>query len=204
MRRELTWRQRRGISIAAVLGVHAILVVGFIYAPLTQKSPPVVEEFLSTWILTPVRAPAMPPRTKRALRLPTKSSSIQPTSTAITQPAPPAETVRGTVDWAAEAQRAAAGALNAPQYRAFGPHRRSNTEPPVRQRDSPHSAGETYTDSFGSHVYWVSDRCYQISDPPLPGVPPGLMTSRLRCMDFSKPAGQLFKDSAAYKKNHPE
>ena len=79
------------------------------------------------------------------------------------------------------------------QYRAAGASTRFRIVP-VRPS----------TDSFGSHVYWVSDRCYQISDPPLPGVPPGLMTSRLRGMDFSKPAGQLFKDSAAYKKNHPE
>jgi hypothetical protein len=119
-------------------------------------------------------------------------------------PAAPIDDVSGTVDWAAEARQAAAAVTDAPKNRLFGQHPNSDTHLPEIQRRSPHYAGEHYTDAFGSHVVWISDSCYVVSDPPLPGTPHGLNMSRMACIDFSNPAGELFKDLPAYKKYHPE
>lgn len=94
--------------------------------------------------------------------------------------------------------------MNGAKPRAFGPHPHSGGEPPERERRSPHYAGEEYTDSTGSHLVWISDSCYIISDPPLPGIPRGLNFSRTNCVDYAKPPGELFKDLPAYKKYHPE
>jgi hypothetical protein len=200
----LNWRLRRGIGFAAVLVVHAILVIGFLNVPLTQTTRPPIEEFFSTWILIP--APSRSPP-QRAPRLQAPSPKLQPIpsiETSTIDPVAPAATLGAKVDWNAEGRQAAATATTDPKFPVFGQHPHSDRQPPERQPKTPHYAGEYYMDEFGSRIFWVSDSCYVISDPPLPGMPPGLNMSRTGCIDYSRPVGQLFKDFPAYKKYHPD
>jgi hypothetical protein len=198
----LTRSRRRAISLVAVLVGHAILLIAFIYASHPEGSASAVKEFVSTWISQSAPARVAPQRTVRQSVSPPKLQPIEP----ITPPPVSLPSFAGTpgnaVDWAAEAGRAADAATSGPKARAFGPHAHTETQPAERQRDSPHFAGEEYTDQTGSHIVWTSDRCYLASDPALPGIPKGLNFSRFGCVDYSKPPGELFKDLPAYKKNH--
>jgi hypothetical protein len=36
----------------------------------------------------------------------------------------------------------------------------------VPSAPSPHYAGESYRTEGGEQIYWVSDHCYMVSDPP--------------------------------------
>jgi hypothetical protein len=198
----LTRSRRRAISLIVVLVGHAILLIGFIYASRSEAPAPAIEEFISTWISQNAPARVAPQRTVRQSVSPPKLQPIEPITPPPVSLPPLAGTPGNAVDWAAEAGRVADAATSAPKPRAFGPRARTDTQPAERQRDSPHFAGEEYTDSAGSHIVWTSDRCYLISDPPLPGIPKGLNLSRIGCVDYSKPPGELFKDLPAYKNNH--
>jgi hypothetical protein len=200
----LTRSRRRAISLIAVLVGHAVVLIAFIYATRPEAPAPALKEFISTWISQSAPVRVAPQRTVRQRVTPPKLQAIEPLTPPPVNIPPLAGTPGNAVDWAAEAGRAADAATSGPKPRAFGPRARTETEPAERQRDSPHFAGEEYTDSTGSHIVWTSDRCYLASDPPLPGIPKGLNFSRIGCVDYSKPPGELFKDLPAYKKNHAQ
>jgi hypothetical protein len=110
-----------------------------------------------------------------------------------------------SIDWSAEARRAAAAVTGAPKFREFGRIPKVDSEqlphPPA------HMAGEQYRDVDGTWIVWVSDRCYIVSGIPALGLPDILAHSiltRTVCQGDSGPRSDLFKDLPAYKKYHPQ
>jgi len=121
-------------------------------------------------------------------------------------PIPPEVTGR-TIDWAMEAERAAAAISNAPKTREFGSHREANSQQKQQHPAPAHQVGEGYRDPYGNTIIWVSDKCYVVSERGVLGAPDVLARSRptyTTCVDTSAPEGELFKDLPAYKKLHPK
>jgi hypothetical protein len=112
-----------------------------------------------------------------------------------------------TIDWAAEARRAAPGVTAPQKFREFGRIADAGSRQGPRRSAPPHEAGEQYRDEFGEWIVWVSDRCYLVSDTPTLGMPQVLarsLPSRTVCQADSGPRSDLFKDLPAYRKYHPQ
>ena len=113
-----------------------------------------------------------------------------------------------SIDWPAEAERAASGVSSSRSTRSFGEF----PQAPDWLRSVPssdkHHAGEQYRLGTGESVVWVSDRCFIVSEPPPLGMPDvfarslGTHTSCLA--PPGPPEGELFKGLPAYKKLHPQ
>lgn len=128
--------------------------------------------------------------------------------------APPARVVTGVngraVDWEAAARRAAAAALARGKRISFGfpAGGKSAITLGVPSPSTPaHYAGESDRTPDGEDTEWISDRCYVISDPPVPGTPDFLKNARVTrggCLPPPGPdPGELFKSLPAYRKLHP-
>jgi len=106
-----------------------------------------------------------------------------------------------SIDWGAEAERAAAAAIEAKKFREFGQHGSAQSAPQVRA--PAHQAGEQYRLETGEWIVWVSDRCYIVSGPPPLGMPDVIARSipaRRVCQGDSGPRGDLFRDLPAYER----
>jgi hypothetical protein len=118
----------------------------------------------------------------------------------------PSEEDHGITDWSTQGQEAAAAILNAPKKREFvNP---ATVAPAQRPSGSQlkHRAGDQERDAWGNKAVWVNDHCYVVSEAPPLGTPDvfaRMAPTRTVCVD-SGAEGQLFKDLAAYKKNHPQ
>jgi hypothetical protein len=204
-----TWGLRRGIAFAAVVGLHAGLVITLTAAFRTPTSPSSSTQFISALIfLSAPLAPAASSNRRRP-RVANKTSPAAPLEPPTPLPAvigfpPGADTV---IDWAAEARRAAAGVTGPHNVREFGRTPSAGSgQAPLRSPPA-HQAGEQYRTEDGAWIVWVSDRCYIVSEVPPLGLPQVLARSiptRTVCQGDSEPRSDLFKDLPAYKKYHPQ
>jgi hypothetical protein len=98
-----------------------------------------------------------------------------------------------SIDWDAEAARAAATVASRPKTHEFG------QIPEGAILETPHSMpahqpGDQYRDLDG-WIVWVSDSCYLVAGVPPLGVPDVIARSiptKVVCRDESKPNGGLF------------
>jgi len=115
-------------------------------------------------------------------------------------------TSSNTVDWAAEARRAAAALTSPPQLREFGRIPQIDSE--IGPHTAPaHVAGEQYRDEDGTWIVWVGPHCFIVSELPPLGLPDILARSlptRRGCEGAQESRGDLFKDLPAYQKYHPQ
>jgi hypothetical protein len=131
-----------------------------------------------------------------------------PGALTIPQPAAPTESAESPIDWAGEAQRGAATAVTpGPEIRSFDHRFPSESErPPKSIFDEPpeHRAGEQFRTDDGRWVVYVSDDCYQISDPfASTNALANGMGVQTYCKGKPKtPRGDLFDQLPAYKRNH--
>ena len=199
---------RRGIAFAAVVALHAGLVILTVTLR-TPTSSSASTEFITALIFPTAPLPSAASPNRRRPQLADETSPAAPLEPPTPLPAAisfplGADTV---IDWAAEARRAAAGVTGAHNVREFGrtPGAGSGHAP---QRSSPaHAAGEQYRTADGAWIVWVSDRCYIVSEVPPLGLPQVLARSipaRRVCQGDSEPRGDLFKDLPAYRKYHPQ
>jgi hypothetical protein len=202
-----TWSVRRPIAFAAVVAFHVGLLIVLTIALRTgvRRSAPV--DLTTTFISLP--SPTPPAVNRPPPPILTSSAPISP----VEPPAlpPPRISVQSgadtSIDWDSEARRAAGAAMGPPHPREFGrtpeaPSWLGPTRPPTG-----HQAGEQYRSDTGDWIVWVSDRCYIVSGVPPLGAPDVLARSiptRTVCEGDSGPRSDLFKDSLAYKKYHPQ
>lgn len=204
-------RRARYLVVVAVAGTHA-LAIGVLldeYRTVRLSAPSGTP--LSAFIVTrPVRRQLPVAGPSRNVG----SAPIEPLIGPITL-APPAPIVTspggGPIDWSDAAKRAAAEILGRPRRRPFGfpPGGRSAITLGVWSSFSPaHHAGESDRFITGEDIEWTSDRCYVVSDPPVPGEPDILARHRVTHGGCLPPAGsdpgELFKSLPAYKKYHPQ
>ncbi len=113
-----------------------------------------------------------------------------------------------SIDWFAEAGRAAEAAIAAPHTRSFGKIPQAPSWLGSSHSAPTHQAGEQYRLETGESIVWVSDRCYIVSEPPPLGMPDVFARSlgtRTVCQaPAGPPPGELFRDLPAYKKYHPQ
>jgi len=202
-----TWGLRRGIAFAAVVALHAGLVI-LTVAFRTPTSPSASTEFITALIF--LTAP-LPPVTSSNRRRPQVANETPPAA-AVEPPTTPPPVIGfplgadTAIDWAAEARRAAAVVTGARKVREFGRNPADSGQAP--QRSSPaHQAGEQYRTEDGAWIVWVSDRCYIVSEVPPLGLPQVLARSipaRTVCQGDAEPRSDLFKHLPAYKKYHPQ
>jgi hypothetical protein len=124
-----------------------------------------------------------------------------------TVPAPPSpESSGNAIDWDLERQRAAQSMMQPPTTRSFGSHPRAEVAEP--RSDAPlHQAGETYVDTYGDRILWITPNCYLVSEAPELGVPEAfkhVKPTRGGCIRQGPGEGELFKDLPEYKKRHPQ
>lgn len=198
---------RRAFVFAAVVAAHVGLVLVLEIAPRRPSSRASPASLVSTLILPPVPARAA---ARRGARHVTEPPLIEPLALAPmpTPDMPLPGAARASIDWLAEAGRAAEAATAAPHTRSFGkiPEAPSWLEP---SRHAPaHQAGDQYRLEAGEAIVWVSDRCYLISEPPPLGAPDVFARSlgtRMGCQAApGPPPEELFKDLPTYRKHHPQ
>jgi hypothetical protein len=156
------------------------------------------EDFVSISILVP--APPPPSAALNRQRPPT-TNQIGPITPIEPLIVPPPEislpnAPSTSIDWDAEASRAAAAITETPKYREFGRAPKGVIEPP-RHSPEAHRAGDQYRDIDG-WVVWVSDRCYIV-----PGVRPLGMPDVIAreipvttvCRDNSRNNAEFFKSN---------
>jgi hypothetical protein len=206
--RTRAWGLRGIVACAAVIALHAGLVLTLVVALRTSTNP--ATDFVGTLIFLSSSAPALPLSAPPRPRTQTKSSPLA----ALERPASPPpraslEPDQGpSIDWGEEAQRAAAAVTSPRSRRELDRASGARSAQAVPQRAAPkHVYGEQYRPGDGSTMVWISDRCFIISElAPLggPDVIARSIPTRTVCQDDSAPAGELFKDLAAYKKYHPQ
>jgi hypothetical protein len=203
-----TWGLRRGIAFAAVVTLHAGLVI-LTVAFRTPTSPSASTEFITALIFLSAPLPPVASSNRRRPQVANETSPVAPVEPPTT-PTPVISFPIGAdtaIDWVAEARRAAAAVTSAHDVREFGhiPKADSGQAP---QRSSPaHEAGEQYRTEDGAWIVWVSDRCYIVSEVPPLGLPQVLARSiptRTVCERDPEPRSDLFKDLPAYRKYRPQ
>lgn len=203
-----TWGLRRGVAFAAVVALHAGLVLTLTVALRTPTRPSSPTDFISALIF--LSAPALPAASANRRRREVASEILRPAP--VEQPETPLPQISfpgsadTSIDWSAEARRAAVAVTTVPKVREFGriPKTGSVEGPP--HRAPAHTAGEQYRGRDGEWIVWVSDRCYIVSGVPPLGLPDVLARSfptRTVCQGDSGPRSDLFKDLPAYRKYQP-
>ena len=186
---------RRVVSLAAVAMLHVAVVVGLMIALQVRIRPSPTPAAISATILL---STAPPYRTSSiGSRLPSANpraptTAIEPMSIGAPDFALPSAPST-SVDWDAEAARAAAAVASRPKIHEFGqlPEGAILATP---HSMAAHQAGDQYRDLDG-WVVWVSDSCYLVSGVPPLGVPDVIARSiptRTVCRDNSKPSGGSF------------
>ena len=203
----VTWSVRRGIAFAAVVALHAGLVITLTLARRTPTSSS--PEFIGAMIFLTAPPPAVAPSNRRRPEPAGESSPVAPMEPPTALPPligfPLSEDT--VIDWAAQARRAAVGVTGPHTFREFGRTPGAGSGQGPRRSAPAHEAGEQYRDEFGEWIVWVSDRCYLVSDTPALGLPQVLarsIPSRTVCQADSEPRSDLFKDLPAFSKYHPQ
>jgi len=169
----------RYLIFVAVAGAHA-LTVGVLLGRsrcVSLSSPTVIP--LTAFVLTrPAthRSPIPRPRLHASASPPlTETITLDPSFLPAVSPSRPA------IDWEAQLKRSAARVLKPGKRIIFGfptgggsPIALGGPSPP-----SSHYAGEQYRTETGQHIYWMSDSCYMVSDPPSLFEPAFLEKARL-------------------------
>lgn len=202
--------KNRYLVFLTVAGAHAVVLAVFLGRSTTALLPSAAGPPIATFlVLRPafVHAPLAPSPLSRI------SAPIVPIVEPITvaAPAPLATSPGGrAIDWNAAARRAAAAILETRKRVSFGipPGGKSDITLGVPSPHTPaHYAGESDRTPGGGNTEWTSDRCYVMSDPPVPGEPDFLRRARVShfgCLPPDGPdPGELFKSLPAYKKYHP-
>ena len=121
-------------------------------------------------------------------------------------PTPMPDNTGNAIDWDLERQRATQSMVPPPTTRSFGSHPRAEVAEP--RRDAPlHQAGETYVDTYGDRIVWITANCYLVSEASELGVPEAfkrVKPMRGGCIRQGPGEGELFKDLPEYKKRHPQ
>jgi hypothetical protein len=190
------------VAFAAVIVLHAALVItlGIALRTAPRRSP--VAEAISTFILLPAPAvPAPPPEIQRPSSL-GERVPLEPVEPPTLPPEMSLPITPGTyVDWGAEAGRAATAMTEPMKFREFGHHGRAESAP--QSRTPAHQAGEQYRVEAGEWIVWVSDRCYIVSGVPPLGVADVIARSiptHTVCQGDSATRGDLFQELPAYQK----
>ena len=201
-------RVRRATTFAVVVALHAglFLILAFALRISTWRVLPSAE-FVTTFITLP----SLPlPAVNRPHRpIPSESAAIpsaQPPTAPPSRISVPTRT-GASIDWTAEAERAARAAIATPHARSFG----EMPQAPDWVRSAPsspkHYAGEQYRFATGESIVWVSERCFIVSEPPPLGMPDVFARSVVTSTVCQPPPGpregELFKDLPAYKKVPP-
>jgi hypothetical protein len=203
---------RRYLTFVLVLVFHVALIAALMRFSKTLPLSASVSAPLELIILPSPAKPSsrLAPLKPNSFHVETKTES--PPSSAITLPRTiaPAETSDSPIDWAGEAQKAAGDAASpAPEARSFSHDFPGKSDrPPKAIFDEPqeHHAGEQFRTDDGRWVVYVSDDCYQMSDPfRSANASSNGMGVQTYCKGKSKtPRGDLFDELPAYKKLHPE
>jgi hypothetical protein len=202
----VTWSVRRGIAFAAVVALHAGLVITLTFAlrTPTSSSPEFIGALIFLTVPPPPPASSNRPRPQLAVEASPVVSLEPPTAARPLIGFPPGEDT--VIDWAAEARRAAAGVAGPHTFREFGRTQGALSRPAPRSAPA-HQAGEQYRDDTGQWIVWISDRCYLISDTPtlaMPWVLARSIPARTVCQSDAQPRSDLFKDLPAFSKYHPQ
>lgn len=198
---------RRGIAFAAVVALHAGLVI-LTVALRTPTSPSASTEFITALIVLSAPLPPAASSNRRRPQLADETSPAAPLEPPTTPPPVISFPIGAdtAIDWVAEARRAAAAVTGARKVREFGRNPADSGQAPLRSSPA-HEAGEQYRTEDGAWIVWVSDHCYIVSELPPLGLPQVLARSiptRTLCQRDSEPRSDLFKDLPAYKKYHPQ
>lgn len=199
----------RYLVFVAVAGIHAVLVGVLISESralrLSSSGGTPLTAFI---VMRPVRlhTPFMRPSLNES------SAPITPMVEPITVTPPATTRASGhPIDWKTAGSRAAARVLVQRKRITFGfpPGGKSAITLGVPSLSTPaHHAGESYRTPGGEETEWISERCYIVSDPPLPGGPDFLKNARVTrsgCLPPPGPdPGELFRSLPAYKKLHPK
>jgi hypothetical protein len=199
-------RVRRYAAFIAVAGLHA-LIISILLAPRVRRERPEDVDVAITTLYFPSPDAARPrAHRKRRPALAFPQPPWMVTVPDISPPAASADEPGKSVDWTAEGQKVAAAIAAAPgalDDALPAPRRGSASSEAPR-----HFKGEQYQLETGEKIFWVSGKCYLISDPPDLFTPNAFAHSkltRMRCSGGSRESGgDLFKDSAAYRKYHLE
>jgi hypothetical protein len=196
----------RAAAFAVVAAGHAgaLLILAMTLDTRIRSRP--AAGAVSTWILLP----ATRTRERRPEPDIEQPAPIEPLAL---PPIPPPDVrlqggAHGSIDWLAEAARAAEDTTAAPHTRSFGKMPEGPAWLGSSGRAPAHQAGDQYRLDTGAWVVWVSDRCYIISEPAPLGTPDVFARSQgtqVACQaPPGPPPGELFKDLPAYKKYHPQ
>jgi hypothetical protein len=202
--------KKRSLVFVLVTGTHAFALGVLISASQAVRllSPRVTP--ITAFIVTPLAHPRLPVARPQLNK---RVAPIAPVVEPITLPSPAAAlTVLGrAADWEAAARQSAATALQRRKRITYGfpAGGKSAITLGVPSPSTPaHYAGESDRTVSGEDTEWTSDRCYVVSDPPLPGEPDFLKHARVTHFGCLPPAGpdpgELFKSLPAYKKYHPQ
>lgn len=195
---------RRAAACAAVIALHAGLVITLGVSLRTAGRRSYAAPVISTLILLPRQTARSPPPEKERPYSFSSQAPLEPVGPPNILPPEFSLPIspETSIDWGAEAGRAAAQVTEAKKFREFGHH--GSAQAP-QSRGPAHQAGEQYRLETGEWIVWVSDRCYIVSSVPPLGMPDVIARSiptRRVCQGDSAPRGDLFKDLPAYEKYH--
>ncbi len=179
-------QQRRRYAVLAIAGVLHVVVIELILLP---SEPP--------------RKPRPKPRVSPPVPVTEQTVPVENTSISAT---PDQNGPGHAVDWMSELDQTSQD-VAARQAAGSGPSPEASHTPQSWWPAPAHKAGEQYTLNTGQKIYWVSDHCFLVSDPPLAGTPNALAHSQLthtECQKPPTPGGDLFKDLPAYKRYHSD
>ena len=196
--------QRAAALLAAVLlqaGLVTAIVFGFRVA---ERARP-VEEFVTALLWLPPKVQTVAPVPKSPVARPRQRV---PQSMSVSQVAAPTADASGvagsppaSVDWWREADLEVA--RTAEDLGRFIPP----TQGRPQAITPAHRAGESYVDGSGNRIVWLSARCYMISEAPQLGTSAILANAqptRTSCLGAPYSRSDLFKDTAAFRRRHPE
>lgn len=201
---------RRSWTLVVVLALHLALITALMrFSKTLPLSTPIAAPLELILIPTAAAPRTRPPFARQdSSHVDTNVAPITPSPVTIPQPAAPNESAESPIDWAGEAQKAAAATTPGPEVRPFDHRFPSDSERPPKSifDEAPeHHAGEQFRTDDGRWVVYVSDNCYQISDPlaSISALANGV-GAQTYCRGKSKaPRGDLFDQLPAYKRNHP-
>jgi hypothetical protein len=181
----------RYVAVVVAAALHVVLVTTLIGGTrIRLRSPP--SETVTTTLVSLPNAPAtVTPSPAPELQLAPlmQLMPVVPQAPPITYPS--ADNMPSTVDWQAEAQKAAAAITDLKGVPAEPEDRRrsSSSQGPRPWFPPPaHHAGEQYKTITGDSIVWINDKCYVRSSAPLLGVPDIIargMLSATFCPDSS-------------------
>ena len=198
--------QRASALLAAVL-LQVLLVVAIVFGFRTSERPRPTEEFVTTlvWLPNAVVAVARPPSAAIASHAINRPVAVPDLGAAPTAQDHGEPSSAAPVNWWAEAERVVAGIAEASGRGIAAPRR--DPMPGIPQQDGPvHKSGESYVDQYGDRIVWLSARCYIISEPPQLGtsaILANVQPSRTACLGAAPARGDLFEDTAQFRKRHP-